>query len=73
MHFTWKILSNHVFEDLRRTKAPNNWCSQHRPELIPHVVMSRSSRRQAVVIFGMLIYISLGIKICAGDGVSESQ
>jgi hypothetical protein len=24
MHFTWKILSNHVFEDLRRTKAPNN-------------------------------------------------
>jgi hypothetical protein len=23
IHFTWKILSNHVFEDLRRTKAPN--------------------------------------------------
>jgi hypothetical protein len=24
IHFTWKILSNHVFEDLRRTKAPNS-------------------------------------------------
>jgi hypothetical protein len=24
IHFAWKILSNHVFEDLRRTKAPNN-------------------------------------------------
>jgi hypothetical protein len=23
-YFTWKTLSNHVFEDLRRTKAPNN-------------------------------------------------
>jgi hypothetical protein len=23
-HFTWKTLSNHVFEDLRKLKAPNN-------------------------------------------------
>jgi hypothetical protein len=22
---TWKILLNHIFEDLRRTKAPNNY------------------------------------------------
>jgi hypothetical protein len=23
-HFTWKTLSNHVFEDLQKLKAPNN-------------------------------------------------
>jgi hypothetical protein len=25
---TWKILLNHVFEDLRRTKAPNKYCAE---------------------------------------------
>jgi hypothetical protein len=25
-YFTWKTLSNHVFEDLRKPKAPNTWC-----------------------------------------------
>jgi hypothetical protein len=24
-YFTWKTLSNHVFEDLRKPKAPNNY------------------------------------------------
>jgi hypothetical protein len=28
-YFTWKTLSNHVFEDLRRTKAPNSSPSQY--------------------------------------------
>jgi hypothetical protein len=24
-YHTWKILLNHIFEDLRKTKAPNNY------------------------------------------------
>jgi hypothetical protein len=28
--FTWKTLSNHVFEDLRKPKAPNNSCSTYK-------------------------------------------
>jgi hypothetical protein len=33
-HFTWKTLSNHVFEDLRKPKAPNNGLAR----LLPHSV-----------------------------------
>jgi hypothetical protein len=44
IHFTWKILSNHVFEDLRRTKAPNKRVFAWMVEVEPLILPSESDR-----------------------------